>query len=181
MAEERFGDWIQTFTGRCFYPLDPRPDEVDILDIAHASAMRCRYAGHTTRFYSVAEHAVLVSHLVPREDALWGLLHDAAEAYSADIPRPIKGAFPMWKRMEQLIMQAVCLRFSLPMQEPESVRYFDTAILNDERAALMAPCALPWAPLPPPTGAKIMGYRWDVARARFLHRFAELTEEAAHA
>lgn len=175
-SDARIGDWLQTFTGRAFYPLDPRPEDVDILDIAHASAMRCRYAGHTTRFYSVAEHSVLLSRLVPAEDALWALLHDAAEAYSADIPSPIKRMFPEWKAMEAKIMRAVCLRFDLPTEEPESVRYFDRAILSDERAALMAPCVIPWGNLPPPTGATIMGYRWDAARARFLDRFAALTE-----
>ncbi|MFN9113590.1 MAG: phosphohydrolase, partial [Bacteroidota bacterium] len=70
--------WIQTFSGIAFWPLDPKPEHVRIADIAHALSMKCRYNGHTRKFYSVAEHSVLVSRHVPEEDALWALLHDAS-------------------------------------------------------------------------------------------------------
>lgn len=71
-ADDRRGDWIQTFTGRRFWPLDPRPEDVCIEDIAHALSLKCRFGGHCTRFYSVAEHSVHVSNYVPAEFALWG-------------------------------------------------------------------------------------------------------------
>lgn len=58
MEQNRIGDWMQTYTGRAFWPLDPRVDEIDIDDIAHSLSMQCRYAGHCLRFYSVAEHSV---------------------------------------------------------------------------------------------------------------------------
>ena len=32
----RQGDWLQTYTGKQFYPLDPQPEDIDIQDIAHA-------------------------------------------------------------------------------------------------------------------------------------------------
>ena len=86
MTSERIGDWIQTYTGRQFWPLDPRVDEIHIEDIAHSLSMRCCYGGHLTDFYSVAEHSVLVSLHVPQEFALWGLLHDAAEAPHRHLP-----------------------------------------------------------------------------------------------
>lgn len=83
-------DWMQTYTGRVFWPLEPRPEDVDIVDIAHALANLCRYGGHSKVFYSVAHHSVLVSQIVPPADALWGLMHDSAEAYVIDLIRPIK-------------------------------------------------------------------------------------------
>src|SRR5579885_2784587 len=86
----RHGDWIQTYCGVAFYPLDPRPEEILIEDIAHALSMLCRFTGHVKRFYSVAQHCVYVSHRCDPKDALWGLLHDAAEAYLNDISRPVK-------------------------------------------------------------------------------------------
>ena len=100
---ERKGDWMQTFTGRQYWPLDPRADEVDPVDIAHHLSMICRYCGASTRFYSVAEHTLGVLYVGLREAdrrlpafarysrlviaAL--LLHDAAEAYCHDLLRPI--------------------------------------------------------------------------------------------
>jgi hypothetical protein len=89
-TRDRRGDWMQTFTGRAFYPLDPRPEDIDPVDIAHALSLICRYGGHSSRFYSVAEHCVLMSHAVAPEHALWALLHDATEAYLGDMIRPLK-------------------------------------------------------------------------------------------
>lgn len=86
----RRGDWIQTFGGHRFWPLDPHVDEVYIEDIAHSLSMQCRFGGHTAVFYSVAQHSVLVSDLCSPTLKLHGLLHDAAEAYFIDMPRPIK-------------------------------------------------------------------------------------------
>jgi uncharacterized protein len=131
--EQRIGDWLQTYSGKCFWPLDPRPEEVDIYDIAHSLSMTCRYSGHCKEFYSVAEHSILLSRVVSPQNAMWALLHDAAEAYSSDIPRPLKKSLPDWKIMEKRIMDAVCIKFSLPLEEPEEVRYYDLAITSDEK------------------------------------------------
>ena len=86
----RTGDWTQTFAGIQFYPFDPRPDEVKIKDIAHALSMICHFNGHTREFFSVAQHSLMVSYLLPAEHKLWGLMHDSAEAYIGDMIRPIK-------------------------------------------------------------------------------------------
>ncbi len=87
---------IQTFTGKKFYPLAPRAEDICIEDIAHALSRKCRFGGHTKMFYSVAQHCVLVSELLePSTEStlLWGLLHDAAEAYMPDFATPIKEFF----------------------------------------------------------------------------------------
>lgn len=73
------GDWMQTYTGRRFWPLDPVAGDIEIMDIAHALSNQCRYAGHTRFHYSVAQHSVQVSENVAPEHALWGLLHDAPD------------------------------------------------------------------------------------------------------
>lgn len=69
---ERAGDWMQTFTGRQFWPMDPRPEDLDILDIAHALSLLCRFGGHCQRFYSVAEHSVHVSTLATAPPCVMG-------------------------------------------------------------------------------------------------------------
>ncbi len=172
--ETRRGEWLQTFTGRCFWPLDPRPSEVCIEDIAHSLSMRCRYGGHSLKFYSVAEHSVLVSRFVPAADALWALLHDAAEAYSADVPRPLKRWMPDFQVMEKRIMLAVSARFGLPMDEPAAVKRVDLAITTDERAAFMARCGRDWGDLPAPIGAIIRCLPPAEAEREFLARFHDI-------
>jgi hypothetical protein len=79
---------ITTFSGVLFRPLLPNPDDIRIADIAHALSQQYRFAGHTRTFYSVAEHSVRVSLLCRPDDALWGLLHDASEAFLTDVPAP---------------------------------------------------------------------------------------------
>lgn len=111
--------WIQTYTGKKVYPLGQfGPDDVDIIDIAHALAHTCRWGGHCSRYYSVAEHSILVSHRI-EEFALEGLLHDAAEAYIGDIPTPIKEQLPAITRAEYRIMSAIKKKFDLAIIWPE--------------------------------------------------------------
>jgi uncharacterized protein len=137
---ERKGDWIQTYCGVEFYPFDPRPEDIQIVDIAHALSMQCRYAGHVREFYSVAEHSVRVAELLPRELQLWGLLHDASEAYLVDLPRPIKRHSEigrLYQAAEANLMSAICARFGLDQTEPEAVGRADKAMLCHEARALL--------------------------------------------
>jgi 5'-deoxynucleotidase YfbR-like HD superfamily hydrolase len=173
----RIGNWIQTFSGKCFWPFDPRPEEVRIVDIAHSLSMRCRYGGHCTKFYSVAEHSILVSNHVKSEHALWGLLHDAAEAYSFDVLGPLKKDLPECRALEARIMVAVCRRFGLLEEEPENVSFIDRSIIADEKAILMVQCERDWDTHPPRIGAHILALSPMAAKAIFLERFAELYHE----
>lgn len=178
--EARKGDWLQTFTGKAFWPLDPRPEDVDIRDIAHGLSMMCRYNGHCTKFYSVAEHSIILSHCVQPRFAFWALLHDAAEAYCSDIPKPLKRFLPDFMAIEAKIMRAVCQHFGLPEQEPAEVKDRDYAILADEKAQVMtpeAPGTPGWGELPPPLGVKIEGLYPDEAEARFLKRYGEICRD----
>lgn len=176
----RIGDWMQTAHGRMFWPFDPRPDEVHIDDIAHALANQCRFAGHCREFYSVAQHSVLVSCQVPVEDALWGLLHDASEAYLVDLPRPVKRASEIgaaYTRAEAAVMAAICDRFGLSCEEPASVKSADNVVLMTEVRDIMAPPPTPWressAELLP---ASIQVWSPCYARKQFLSRFKELRD-----
>lgn len=133
------GSWMQTFTGRQFYPLDPRPEEIDSRDVAHALSLICRYGGHTSRFYSVAEHCLLMSDAVPESVALWALLHDATEAYVGDMVRPLKHHMPDYRQIEENLMEVIAERFGLDgWAIPAAVKEADNRILLDERAALLS-------------------------------------------
>lgn len=140
------GPWMQTFTGRKFYPLDPRPEEVFLEDIAHHLSMLCRFTGAVARFYSVAQHSVLVLHhltdesvMVPGDVARWALLHDAAEAYLNDLNRPTKHAIGMqgYRAVEERVLEAVRQRFGLPPGLPPEVVVADSRMLFTERRDLV--------------------------------------------
>ena len=134
--------WIETYTGRRFYILDPQPEQIQIEDIAHSLSLLCRFTGHVKYFYSVGQHSLLGSHLVPPQDALWFLLHDASEAYIGDMNRPLKHATragDAYVPVEANIMRAICRRFGLSEEEPRSVRLADNAMLYAEKEQLMAP------------------------------------------
>ncbi len=173
----RLGDWMQTVSGRQFWPLDPRPEDIVIEDIAHALSMMCRFGGHCERFYSVAEHSVLVSENVPPQDALWALLHDASEAYIADIVRPAKRFIDGYKHIEANIMAAVCSAFNLPIIEPPSVKRADNAILADEAAQIMGAKPKDWILPEPPLGVRIIGLSPSGAKLAFLNRYRALAAE----
>ncbi len=84
------GRWMQTYLGIRFHPTDPVPEEVKLIDVAHALAQQCRFNGHTAKFWSVAEHSILCANLATPEAKRFALFHDAAEAYVGDMIRPLK-------------------------------------------------------------------------------------------
>jgi hypothetical protein len=113
---QRNGNWIQTFTGKKMYPLDPRPEEICIEDIAHALSNICRFCGHSREYYSVGQHSVYVSIHCGAGNGLWGLLHDASEAYLCDVARPIKlnREFAAYRKAEHALQDVIYAKFGLP-------------------------------------------------------------------
>lgn len=145
----RKGDWMQTFTGRQFWPLDPRPEDFDIADIAVALSRVCRYGGHCARFYSVAEHCVHMTRAARgrgynKRDQRTALLHDASEAYLADLTRAVKRGLPDYRALESAIMAAVAARYDIDWPVPAHVKDLDELIIADEAAQNMAPPPAPW-------------------------------------
>lgn len=177
------GSWMQTFSGRRFYPLAPAPEDVDLADIAHALSLICRYGGHATRFYSVAEHCVLLSHAVAPENALWALMHDAAEAYVGDMVRPLKQQMLAYQDVENRVLSTIAKRFDLPCYPvdgvhliPAAVREADARILLDERASVLTPTDDRWdVDDLQPLGVRVIGWPPAAAEVMFRDRFEELT------
>lgn len=131
---------IFTFSGETINPLAPAADRIHPEDIAHSLSNQCRFTGHTREFYSTAQHCYHVSYLVPEEFALWGLLHDATEAYLADIARPVKYQpefGDVYIRFEKQLEKAVIERFGLVDPMPKEVKDSDTLMLWAEVRDLM--------------------------------------------
>lgn len=133
--------WIATYTGRRFNPAAEKPDFA-LEDIAHALAMTVRYNGHCKYFYSVAEHAVLVSKIV--EDAtkdpqlaFEALHHDDTEAYLSDVPRPFKDSLPDYRKFDKALDIKLRTFWDLPGQESAVVKDADWVALFIEAYYLL--------------------------------------------
>lgn len=173
---ERIGEWMQAFLGGRFYPMDPRPDEIHLEDIAHALSNICRYGGHCERFYSVAEHSVHASYIVRPGIEAEALMHDASEAYLADLPRPIKRSLPDYRIAEHKWEAAISKRFGLWHNIP-AVKVADNQMLRIEARAIMKDPPAAWylEDIPEPTlVVQIECWTPEVAKAKFMARAAEL-------
>ena len=166
--------WIQTFTGRKFTPLEARVEDVDIRDIAHSLALLSRFNGHCLRFYSVADHSVRVAAALPPDLAPWGLLHDAAEAYLSDLPRPVKQENAWFRQVEERLLQVIAQAFSLPWPVPEAVWRADDVLLATEARDLMAPPPEDWGLTAQPLAGRIEPLGPEAAEQAFLAAHARL-------
>jgi hypothetical protein len=173
------GPSIQTATGIRFYLLDPKPEEISIEDIALSISKLCRYTGHTRRFYSVAQHCLQVSTLVPGELALEGLLHDATEAYIGDISKPLKDALELVapgaiRGIEDRIHVAVAQRFGVDFPMDPRIKEADLISLATEKRDLMPFDPIPWKQMLQPHPDTIVPYTPWEAREAFMARYREL-------
>lgn len=128
--------WIRTYSGKQFSFEQISPDNICIEDIAHSLSQICRFGGHSHKFYSVAQHACLVAHILfdtSRDLAKWGLLHDASEAYLGDITHPLKTFLNnhtdcFISQVESRLMEAITLKFNLPYVNYDLVNNVDKCL-----------------------------------------------------
>jgi hypothetical protein len=181
MTEADRQEWIQTASGGRFYPLNPRPQDVRLDDIAHALANICRYTGHCSQFYSVAQHSVLVSLAVAPGHALWALLHDASEAYLVDVPRPLKQhpSFDAYRDAEAEVERCIAVAFGLcwpiPEETKNEVKYADLVLLATEARDFMPRREIyAWSWMPEPMPHRLTSWSPDRAEHTFLQAAADL-------
>lgn len=175
----RHGEYFRTVSGRKFWPLDPRIEDLDIDDMAHSLAHQCRFAGHTDTHYSIAEHSVRGSYYLDTiEDAFAFLFHDAPEAYLIDMPRPIKrtGLFGwLYCKYEDQLWRLIARFFGLPFAMKPQIKEVDNRMLATERRDVRKMAGnsqntegtVPYAEIIEP---------WTAERAKveFMRRFNEL-------
>ena len=166
---------LVTCSGRIIDICSPRAEDIDIEDIAHALSHICRWCGHSRAYYSVAQHSVLVSQHVPDEYALWGLLHDAAEAYLMDLPTPIKRLLPGYHALESKMQAVIAQHFGLPDACPQEVHEVDKRLQVTEAIELGLRPHL-WGGLSvEPLPIVIAPRSPELARSAFMRRFAEVS------
>jgi hypothetical protein len=163
----------------------PEKSTVTIQAIAHALSQLCRYTGHTTEMYSVAQHSVHVSEIVPPEYALQGLMHDAPESLMADLSSPLKYKCPDYRALEKKIEPKLMAQFDVDYPFDPSIKRADLVMLKTERRDLLPP-DMPhedigaWNFLDsiPELPQKIIPWPSYLARKIFLARFMQLTKYA---
>jgi hypothetical protein len=176
-------DGIRLLSGAMFDYNDPASCEVTIGDIAAALSKVCRFAGHIHRFYSVAQHAINASRIVAPEHAFTALMHDTAEAFTNDLPTPLKFAVPVFKELETKIEAAMAARFGFTFPLPAEVKVADLQMLALEKRYLKADhsvweclVGVEYESLTPLVDLSAMPS--ERAEQLFLARFADLQGEA---
>lgn len=178
--------WLQTFTGKQYLYVDPRPEMICIEDIAHALSNQCRFAGQCRTFYSVGQHSLLASAWVAsytkcapeerRKLEMLALLHDASEAYLVDVPAPVKPLLQGYAQLETLAMGAIATKFRLDLRDfsDPRIKHIDMVMLATEKRDLLGPEPAPWLPMPEPGKFHILPEPPHIVEEEFLARFKQL-------
>ena len=174
--------YIGTYTNKKFYFLEPEPDQICIEDIAQALSMNCRFSGHVSKFYSVAEHCCIIGDLVEAADkssseVLAALLHDASEAYICDIPRPIKPYLANYFDMELKIEKVIQQKYNITAKT-ELIDYYDYHICGEEARQLFRHVPDWVTEFDRLSGVKIKSWTPEQAKKEFLDRFDRLNYHA---
>lgn len=176
-TEEENSVWMQCYSGTMFHMLDPKPEEMLLIDIAHGLSNICRYNGQCKSFYSVAEHSVWVSHVVPYSLRKAALLHDMSEAWIGDMTRSLKHSMRKYLRVEEKIMMCGAQKFGFDWPLHPLVKEADNTVLANEVPYCVGTQTRKWyLPNPPSPYVNIEFWTPEKARARFLERFWEINE-----
>lgn len=176
-------NWIETFTGKKVNIFKMTKEDVDINDISHALSMTCRFNGHCKDFYSVAEHSVRCldvlkdSCLHTTHEKLQVLMHDAAEAYIGDIPRPIKQQWPFISELENKIQKVIFEALNIKYSESfyvEEIKKIDDILLATEARDLNLNVDEQWTLKQEPLEKRIISYSQKEAESLFLNSFHTL-------
>lgn len=167
---------LLTYSGRTVDLEKPDFRYFEVEDVARPLAYQCRFVGNTRAFYSVAQHCVLASELVPPDFAFDALMHDAEEAFTGDWPTPWKVRIGRDAIRAAIapIKVALAKRFGFRHPEPNEVKVADQRALATELRDLCAPHRVNWRDLPPPATESIIPLGPEEAMSAFLRRYHEL-------
>lgn len=174
-------DWMHTSLGLRMYPEAPVHKNIAISDIANGLALICRYGGQgdVYKFYSVAEHSVLLAQYALEDvgsfAAMYVLLHDASEAYLGDLVPAVKNAVgSSYAVLEDAIMNDIMRKYSAHHDFRDYAKTIDRRIVPTEKAALMRH-PRPWpSDAADPLPVEIECWRPAEAKMRFLQMWEEL-------
>lgn len=184
LSPDKRSSWLQTISGRRVSVLDPQPEEIFLEDIIPTIAKQCRFNGHCSEFYSVAQHCVLgaqfaLFHWDNEEIAREFLLHDATEAYMGDLIRPVKVMLPEFSKIEGGFWKAISAKFKIPEEHTEKCKLLDNIMVTWEKRDLL-PNSEEWPNLPDISKynlLKIESWSWQDAIINYEHMYNQLFEK----
>ena len=169
---------IMTASGKYYNFFEPQHYKFEIEAIAHSLSNQCRWTGNCKKFYSIAQHSVMVSEVVPEEHALAGLLHDGIESVMGDCSTTLKSLLPLYKELEYNAEKEMFKQFGISFPMSRDVKKADLILLATERRDLMPYCGY-WEMLEgvKPMRKVIKPWNAEKAKKEFLKRYNELTKE----
>lgn len=190
----RVGDWIQTYSGGQFWPLDPRVEDVKLIDVAHHLSLKCRFQGATRKFYSVAQHVTELSRAVgsklknhvpsellkySTEEIQYAILHhDDSEAFLPDVPSPVKPYLQGWHDIEEKNQMIISvMAFGANPAIMKLIKLWDRQIAQDERGCLLMPCHHAWKSDLSPLGLKLRPWSPEKAEKLYISTHDELLKK----
>ena len=173
---------FNTFNGNIINLVHPTEEMIDIRDIANSLSKICRFNGHTNKFYSVAQHSILVAAMAPENIKKEALLHDAAEAYQGDVIKPLKvllGA--AYRSIETVFEHTIAQKFCLYTDDwtHEEIKRLDLAVLEIEHQAFQQGNIQPFVKALKENNLVLDTHAWPppVAGTVFLAAFAQYFEK----
>lgn len=173
---------IITASGFVLDLTNPDASGLPVEDVARALAYQPRWCGATKHFYSVAEHSVMVSRLVPGMLAYHALWHDAIEFIQGDWPSPLKvylGRDNINRKLAP-IEEALSRRFGFDMHLTE-VKKADLVAMATELRDLLPGAWMDWGHLPEPATEVIQPVGPERAFELFMERYEEVKHLARKA
>lgn len=171
------GPWMQVGGGRIFYPLDPRPEEVHIDDIATSLSRIVRYNGHSDIWITVAQHTCNCVTLAQQDDMddrfLYAMLmHDSAEAYVGDMIRPLKVFMPEFQGVEDKVYAVIKEALEIPEVPHVVIKYYDNLAWAWEKRDFFR-SAREWPNTPEVGNYTPQMVQWGhaLSRVHFMHNY----------
>ena len=206
---------LETVTGKTIDVNDPRPEDINIDDIAWSLSRKPRFCGHTITEipYNVAQHSIFVAKELERmvfhpeeypeiekeigiiRDRLTenpdeikklcflGLLHDGSEAYTGDVPSPVKRIpelYPIFKRIEEELMFAIYLHFNVAAPDHAQevlIKHADKISQKIEAHAFMQSRGSDWPNMPSVSLEKLQKFEAPKKALDTYHDFMEVFKQ----
>jgi len=134
---QKYDGRINTLSGKVINLLDPKPEEINIEDIARGLAYNCHFGGHTPKFFSIAQHCLMVVQMMKEDNCstelmMAGLLHDAAEAYLGDVVKPLKVELDRYQEIENKMLSVIFEKYNINYSNMPLIKIYDIEVQKME-------------------------------------------------